>query len=181
MGTYIAILRGINVSGARKLPMKELKDLFEKLKCRNVRTYIQSGNVLFESAGPVDEAFATKVRAAIKKQYDYDVPVLIRSLEEMTRVSKANPYLKRKGIELDRLHVTFLAGPPMKADVEKIAGTAFGNDSFELLGCEVYVHCPDGYGNTKLNNTFFENKLKVSATTRNWRTVNELVRIGEEG
>lgn len=92
----------------------------------------------------------------------------------MKRASTANPYLKRKGIEFDKLHVTFLAEQPEKADVEKIAGATFGNDSFELLGRDVYVHCPDGYVNTKLNNTFFENKLKVSATTRNWRTVNEM-------
>ncbi len=178
MSTWIAILRGINVAGARKLPMKELKELFEKLKCGNVRTYIQSGNVVFESAKP-DAAFAGKVQAAIKKRYDHDVPVLVRSLEEMKRVSTANPYLERKDIELDKLHVTFLAEAPKKPDVEKIAGASFGNDSFELVGREVYVHCPDGYGNTKLNNTFFENKLKVSATTRNWRTVHELVRMGE--
>jgi len=169
------------VSGARKLSMKELKELFEGLKCANVRTYIQSGNVVFEG-GKLDlTAFARKVEAAIKKKYDYDVPVLVRWLEEMKAVVKANTYLKRKGIELDKLHVTFLAASPDKTVAEKIAGTTFGNDSFALLEREVYVHCPDGYGNTKLNNNWFESKLKVQATTRNWRTVNELVRIGEEG
>ena len=180
MSTHIAILRGINVAGARKLPMKELKELFEKLKCGNVRTYIQSGNVVFECA-KLNAAFTAKVEAAIKKRYDYDVPVLVRSLEEMKLVTTANPYLKRKGIGFDKLHVTFLADEPNKSDVEKIAGTTFANDSFELIGYEVYVHCPDGYGNPKLNNTWFENRLKVSATTRNWRTVHELVRMGEAG
>ena len=181
MSTWIAILRGINVSGARKLPMKELKELFEGLKGGNVRTYIQSGNVVFENAKLDAPAFGRKAEAAIKKKYDYDVPVLIRSLDEMKQVTKTNPYVKRKGIQLDKLQVTFLAEAPKKAEVEKVIGTTFGNDSFELLGREVYVHCPDGYGNTKLNNNWFENKLKVRATTRNWRTVHELVRIGEEG
>lgn len=180
MSTWIAILRGINVSGARKLPMKELKELFETLKCTNVRTYIQSGNVVFESARLDVGTFGRKVESAIKKRYDYDVPVIVRSLDEMKKAVSANPYMKRKGIELDKLHVTFLADAPKKTEAEKISGATFGDDSFELIGQEVYVHCPDGYGNTKLNNTYFESKLKVSATTRNWRTVNELVRIGEE-
>ncbi|MBK8339920.1 MAG: DUF1697 domain-containing protein [Flavobacteriales bacterium] len=181
MNTYIAILRGINVSGARPLPMNELKALFEGLKCGNIRTYIQSGNVVFEG-GKVDPlAFAGKVESAIKKKYDYDVPVQVRTLDEMKAVVQDNPYLKHKGIELDKLHVTFLAEAPNKAEAEKIAGTTFTNDSFALHGREVYVHCPGGYGKSKLNNNWFESNLKVSATTRNWRTVNELVRIGEEG
>lgn len=160
--------------------MKELKELFEALECGNVRTYIQSGNVVFESARLDPARFVKKVEAAITKKYGYDVPVLVRSLDAMKRILSANPYLKKKGIELDKLHVTFLAEVPPKAYAEKIAGARFGNDSSELLGNEVFVHCPDGYGNTKLNNAFFENKLKVSATTRNWRTVNELVRIADE-
>ena len=181
MSTWITILRGINVSGARKLPMKELKDLLETLTCTNVRTYIQSGNVVFESAKLDVGTFGKKVEGAIKQGYGYDVPVLVRSLDEMKRVASTNPYLRKKGIELDKLHVTFLAAEPAKATASAIAGTTFGNDSFELLGREAFVHCPDGYGNTKLNNNWFENKLKVSATTRNWRTVNELVRMGEAG
>ena len=181
MNSWIAILRGINVSGLRKLPMKELSTLFEGLRCNNVRTYIQSGNVVFESAKLDPTTFSKQVEAAIKKQYDYHVPVLVRSLEEMKRASTANPYLERKGIELDKLHVTFLAEPPEPAFAEKIVGTNFSNGSFILKGREIYVHCPDGYGKTKLNNTFFESKLKVIASTRNWRTVNELVRMGEEG
>jgi len=181
MSTYIAILRGINVSGARKLPMNELKALIEQLKCTNVRTYIQSGNVVFDSEKLNPVTFAKQVEAQIKEQYGYDVPVLIRSQEEITRVATTNPYLTHEGIEIDKLHVTFLADAPKKADAEKIDGITFDNDSFVLLGREVYVHCPDGYGNTKLNNTFFEKKLKVSATTRNWRTVNELLRIASKG
>lgn len=180
MSTYIAILRGINVSGARPLPMKEMKEIFEGLKCGNVRTYIQSGNLVFEGSKIDPAAFASKVEAAIKKKYNYEVPVLVRSLDEMKDVAKANPYLTNKGIELDKLHVTFLAEAPKQAEAEKITGTTFGNDSFALHGREVYVHCPDGYGNSKLNNNWFESKLKVRATTRNWRTVNELVRIGQE-
>jgi uncharacterized protein (DUF1697 family) len=178
--TTIALLRGINVSGARKLPMAELKALFEELKCAQVRTYIQSGNVVFDRAKGDPSAFAVQVVALIKERYDYDVPVLIRSLAEMELVVTSNPYLKKKGIEQDNLHVTFLAEQPSPVLVEKMAGTTFGNDSFARLGGEVYVHCPDGYGNTKLNNSFFERKLKVSTTTRNWRTVNELVRMGGE-
>jgi len=143
-----------------------------------VRTCIRSRNVDFEWA-KLDAAFTGKVEAAIKKRYDHDVPLLVRCFEEMKRVVAANPYLKKKGIEPDKPHVTFLAEAPKKADLERIAGTTFGNGSFERVDREVHVHCPHDYGNTKLNNTFFENKLKVKASTRNWRTMNERVRIGE--
>ena len=95
MSTWIAILRGINVSGARKLPMKELRELFEQLKCSKVRTYIQSGNVVFESAKLDEAGFAKKVEAAILKKYDYEVPVLVRALGEMKRIASTNPYLKK--------------------------------------------------------------------------------------
>ena len=177
METCIAILRGINVSGVRKLPMADLRALFGTLKCTNVRTYIQSGNVIFEVA-KLDPRFAATVEGKINKQFGFDVPVLVRTLKEMKQVVVANPFLKQKGIDLEKLHVTFLADTPKDASPAKGAN---GPDSFTLIGREVYVHCPEGYGNTKLNNTFFEKQFKVSATTRNWRTVNELVRIGEAG
>lgn len=91
MPTYIAILRGINVSGVRKLPMKELKVIFVELKCTNVRTYIQSGNVVFEHAKLDPSEFARSVEQKIKKQYGYDVPVLIRTATEMTKAFTSNP------------------------------------------------------------------------------------------
>ena len=175
METGIAILRGINVSGVRKLPMADLRKLCEGLGWVNVRTYIQSGNVVFE-VPKVGPALARSLEQAIRKQFGFDVPVLVLTSKDLQQVIAGNPFIKENGIELDKLHVTFLAEVPK----QRIGAEGnYAPDRFILGKKEIYLHCPEGYGNTKLNNTFFENKLKVSATTRNWRTVNELVRMAK--
>ncbi len=97
----------------------------------------------------------------------------------MQSVVDTNPFVKMKGIDLDKLHVTFLSEVPTNENLEKIKTYQYKPDEFIINGREVYLSCPNGYGNTKLSNTFFENKLKVIATTRNWRTVNELLRMGK--
>lgn len=173
----IAILRGINVSGHRKLPMADLRKLLEGMECTNVRTYIQSGNAVFEHSGKEHSALAKEIGQRIKKQFGFDVPVLVRTLEEMKAVVAANPHTRDKRIDVEKLHVTFLAETPKNPVIPE---GNYAPDSFTFAKKEVYLHCPEGYGNTKLNNSFFEIKLKVSCTTRNWRTVNELVRMGEE-
>lgn len=180
MPIYIAILRGINVSGHNKIPMADLKKLFEELKCDNIRTYIQSGNVIFEHTKSTDKALIKKIEKGISDKFGFDVPVLVITAGELEKVIKNNPFIKEKDIETDKLHVTFLAEPPAKANIDKANSYNFEPDRFSIDEKAAYVYCPNGYGNTKLNNTFFESKLKVTATTRNWRTVNELVRIAGE-
>lgn len=179
MNTYIAILRGINVAGARKLPMKELRDLFATLDCRTIRTYIQSGNVIFEKVKIDPKAFAKTVEHRIEKQYGYDVPVIVISAHELEQTYMGNPFLKDPDIAIDELHVTFLGALPAKQAIATIPTGQAGNDQFTIFGNTVFVYCPDGYGRTKLNNNFFEKKLNVRATTRNWKTVGELVRMSK--
>ena len=178
MTTYIAILRGINVSGKNKILMQDLKALFESLNFKNVKTYIQSGNVVFDSNSLKN--LETLIQQKIKEQFGFDVPVIVRTVDEITNILKHNPYLKQKNIELDKLHITFLSETPIKENLTKIHTYNFAPDVFEIIGNEVYLHCPNGYGNTKLSNTFFENKLKVTATTRNWKTVNEIAKLCEK-
>lgn len=175
MKRYIAILRGINVSGKNKILMQDLKLIFESLHFKNVQTYIQSGNVVFEAKS--EKNLATLIQQKIKDQYGFDVPVIIRTVDEISGNLKTNPYLKQKNIELDKLHITFLSETPTKENLTKIKTYHFEPDVFEIIGNEVYLYCPNGYGITKLSNTFFENKLKVSATTRNWKTVNEIAKL----
>lgn len=178
MTTYIAILRGINVSGKNKILMQDLIALFESLNFKNVKTYIQSGNVIFDSKSLKN--LETLIQQKIKEQFGFDVPVIVRTVDEITNILKHNPYLKQKNIELDKLHITFLSETPIKENLAKIHTYSFAPDVFEIIGNEVYLHCPNGYGNTKLSNTFFENKLKVTATTRNWKTVNEIIKLCEK-
>jgi len=177
MKTYISILRGINV-GQKKVLMTDLKALFESLKFKDVITYIQSGNVIFKSDTKLDdEELAAKIEAALLKKYGFEVPVVIRNAAEIEKIISINPFLKNKKINPDKLHVTFLAQLPEKAKADAIKDLDFAPDEFTIIGKEAFIHCPESYGETKLSNKFFETKLKVSATTRNWKTVNKLFEL----
>ncbi len=178
MQTFISILRGINVSGQKKILMADLKNLYESLKFKEVITYIQSGNVIFKSDGKLSDLdLAKKIETAMYKKYDFKVPVIIRSVEEIRKVISINPFLNEKNINIERLHVTFFSEIPKSHNLGIIKQFDFSSDRFTIIGKEVFLYTPEGYGVTKLSNNFFENKLKVTATTRNWKTVNKLLEI----
>jgi uncharacterized protein (DUF1697 family) len=177
MEIYLCILRGINVSGQKKINMQELKVLFGALGYSNIRTYIQSGNVVFSHAQTKPEELASQIKQKIAEQYGFEVPVLIRTKAEWQQVVDNNPFLQEKDMSTDKLHVTFLANEPQQVSREKLKEFRYEPDRFILEGKEVYIFCPGSYGETKLSNAFFESKLKVTATTRNWKTVNELAKM----
>jgi uncharacterized protein (DUF1697 family) len=170
---YVAMLRGVNVGG-KTIKMAALARLFSDLGYGDVVTYIQSGNVVFTSPSRRADALARAIEARITRDLGIDVRVLLRSRAELERVQHANPLL-RAGADPSKLHVTFLTTKPAAALVRAAGALDFGADEFRVVGREVYVHCPNGYGRTKINNTFFEQKLHVVATTRNWNTVNKLL------
>jgi uncharacterized protein (DUF1697 family) len=176
MQNYLAILRGINVSGQKKVNMNELKELFSGLGFINVRTYIQSGNVIFEHESSDQKELISLIEQKIREKFGFDVSVLIRTAGELKAAIESNPFINMPGMDEEKLYITFLADEPQQAAIDKVSQLQFEPDRFIVSGEEVYVYCPDGYGRTKLNNNFFENKLKVAATTRNWKTVNELDR-----
>jgi uncharacterized protein (DUF1697 family) len=157
------MLRGINVSGAKPVKMEALRASFEALGFTNVRTYVQSGNVVFAAKDRAAAPLAAKIVGRIKRDFGYDVPVLVLAAFDPTK-----------------LHVTFLAGAAAVAGLKKMEGVTSGRDEFRCLGTSVYLHCPDGYGNTKLNNNAFERALAVGATTRNWKTVTTLAAMAAE-
>lgn len=177
METYIAILRGINVSGYKMIKMEMLRKMFDSLNFKNVRTYIQSGNVVFERKKTSPGTLQEKIEKEIFKTFGFEVPVIVKEKREVEYVLKNNPFINGRKEDITRLHVTFLAKEPDETNVMKIKDLKYDPDEFLISGKTVYLFCPDRYGNTKLNNSFFENKLKVSATTRNWKTINELVKI----
>jgi len=178
MKTYISILRGINVSGHKMIKMDALKQLYADLGFKNISTYIQSGNVIFQASKSQTKDLEKKIADRIAKQFGFDVPVFVIEAEEVKKIADKNPFLKKK-VDVSKLHVTFLSGEPSEENISKISGAPYSPDEFAIKGKTIYLFCPNGYGNTKLNNTFFENKLKVTATTRNWKTTNELIRIAE--
>lgn len=169
MKTYIVLLRGINVSGKNKLPMAELRELLNDLGFQNVQTYIQSGNIVLESDSSKTQV-SKKIKQCIKSNYDYDVPVLVKTNDEWQKAIANNPF---KSVEEKQQYFTFLSNIPK----EKTIVIDAKQDEFEIIEDVVYVNAVGGYGKTKLNNNFFEQKLKVSATTRNLKTSIKLLEL----
>lgn len=175
MAKYISILRGINVGTGRKVPMADLKKLCEALELQNVQTYIQSGNIVFELANP--EAISlleNRLQQAFSGTFGFDIPVIIRSAEEWAESIAQNPFWKEKDAHIDRLHLTCLKEVPSPELIEKIKMFQYLPERYEIIGNDVFIFCAAGYGTSKLVNSFFELKLKVPATTRNWKTVMKL-------
>lgn len=168
MKTYISLLRGINVSGHKKIVMADLKKLYETLDFKNVTTYIQSGNVIFESA--TNKNLEQRIEKAISDTFTFEVPVIITTAAELKKIIENNPFIHEKNIDTEKLHVTFLAKEPKIGTIT----AHYEPDSFTIIGKAIYLYCPNGYGRTKLTNTFFEKKLDTQATTRNWKTVLKL-------
>jgi uncharacterized protein (DUF1697 family) len=176
--TYVAMLRSVNVAG-RTIKMAALRELFAALGHADVVTYIQSGNVIFRSPERDGAELAGDITERIGRDLGLDVSVLVRTRDDLSEVVKANPFPSR-GADPARLHVTFLAGRVDASSMGKIDPSAFGPDEFHAAGRELYLHCPGGYGTTKLNNAFWERRLKTIATTRNWNTVNKLLQMAHD-
>lgn len=181
METFISILRGINVSGHKKILMADLKELYSSLGFIDCLTYIQSGNVIFKTEKKsVCTDLAIKIENAILAKYKFEVPVLVLKPKELAIALELNPFLHRAGIDPEKLYFTFLANLSATDLIEKIDATVYVPDEFLIIKQTIYLHCPGGYGNTKLSNAFFENKLKVKATTRNLKTVNTLLKMANK-
>ena len=157
--------------------MEDLRLSFEALGYRNVRTYVQSGNVVFNSAASPGEDLAGKIGTKILKDYGFPVVVIVRASTEMAKIVRGNPFLKEQGIDLLKLHVTFLSELPAKPSLPRMDRLNGAPDQFRVVGREVYLHCPNGYGKTKLSNNAIEKSLSVQATTRNWNTVSALEKM----
>jgi len=171
MVRFLSMLRGINVGGKNKVTMRLLKQELASLGLDEVQTYVQSGNVVFTTKLSAADV-KTKIERAIKSKFGFDVLVFIRSGKELADVITNSPYRQK---DETKLHITFLSQKPKEIPIHDIDSAKSGAEEFSISGKEIYLFCPYGYGVTKLSNNFFERKLKVEATTRNWRTVNALL------
>jgi len=180
MTTYISLLRGINVSGQNKIRMADLREMYESLGFEQVETYLQSGNVVFEAAESDGDALGQRIEAAIGAAWGFDVAVLMRRPADIERIVAGNPFLTKRNEDPVKLYITFLDVAPGDIDASGLNGTEGRADSCIVGEREVFVFCANGYGRTKLSNTFFERKLKVQATTRNWKTVNALHQMASQ-
>lgn len=175
MKTYIALLRGINVSGKNLIKMDHLKVQLQKMGFVSVNTYIQSGNIVFSSDITDHKVLESEIEQMIEKKFGFQVPVWVRTLNEFIQIREQNPYIDNSNIDISKFHVTLLSGIPDSSLVEKMENIEKSDDEFILNQNTIYLYCKTGYGKTKLNNNFFEKKLKVIATTRNWKTVCKLI------
>jgi uncharacterized protein (DUF1697 family) len=176
--TYVALLRGINVGGKNKLPMKDLTAMFTAAGCIGVTSYIQSGNVIFSASKSLAAKVPSLVSAAIEKQFGFQTRVVVRTVEQMRQVAGGNPFLVA-GVEERLLSVMFLADSPEAAHVEKLDPLRSHPDSFLVVGDEIFLHTPTGLADTKLTNAYFDSRLKTIGTSRNWRTVLKLLELME--
>ncbi len=141
---FISVLRGINVSGQRKILMSDLKALYENIGFKEVKSYIQSGNIVFQSIGKSSgNELERKIEKVIFEKYHFDVPVIVRSCQEMKRIIQENTFLKQKNIDAKKLHVTFLSKIPFEEDVESLKAFDFSPDKFIVAGKEVYLYVPN--------------------------------------
>ena len=172
---YIALLRGINVGGKNKIKMFELKNMFESLNYKNVRTYIQSGNVIFDNEITDTIKLANSIENKINEMFGLLVKIIIRTDEEFRNIVKNNPFVNEPNMELDKLHVIFMLDK-LETDAELLLSIKKEeNEKYLINSREIYLYCPNGYGKTKLNNAMFEKKLNTVSTTRNWKTINNII------
>jgi len=176
---YVALLRGINVAGKNRLAMKDLCGWFEREGCVAVRHYIQSGNVVFETSATTAKTIGAKIENAIKKHAKLDVPIVVRTRAELASVVAKNPFLERTS-DGKILHVGFLAQTPKKDAIAGLDPNRSPPDELAVLGREVYLHCPNGIGKSKLTTQWFDSKLATTSTFRNWNTVLKLKAMTEE-
>jgi uncharacterized protein (DUF1697 family) len=174
MTRYAAMLRGINLGSRNRVAMPALRDLFEAMGHTDVETYVQSGNVVFASASKPQ---AAAIAERIAKDLGVTSPVLIRSATELAKIVKGVPFTG----DAAAFHVTLLEDKPKAADVKAIDAEKYAPDEFKVVGKDVYLRCPKGYGVSKLSNAYFEKKLATVATTRNWKTITNLRDLTKRG
>jgi uncharacterized protein (DUF1697 family) len=176
---YIALLRGINVGGKQMLPMAALSKMFTDADCADVRTYIQSGNVVFSASPKCAKEIPQLIAAQIKKSFGFEPPIIVRIAAELQSIIADNPFLKSRTnrADEDHLHLAFLSDGPSKANLAALDPNRSPGDSFAFRtpgNREIYLHLPNGVARTKLSNAWFDSKLNTISTMRNWRTILKL-------
>jgi uncharacterized protein (DUF1697 family) len=178
MKTYIALFRGINVGGSNVLPMKELVALLENLGSQNVKTYIQSGNAIFQNKEKDASLLSNRIRAAIKESHGFEPRVVMLELEEIEKAVGSNPFPEAES-EPKTLHIFFLSSVPKNPDFDALESIKGDRERFALKDGVFYLHAPDGIGRSKLAANA-EKLLGASMTGRNWRTVCKVMEMAQQ-
>ena len=173
---HVALLRGINLGARNRLPMKGLVEVFQDAGCRDVSTFIQSGNIIFNAPKSLLKKLPRLIEEQLAARFDVQVPVVLRSSEELAALVNGNPYLQA-GEPEKTLHVLFLADLPDPTAVEKLDAHRSPGDRFHVSKRDVYLHLPIGLGRSKLTNAYFDSKLSTKSTARNWAPVLKLLEL----
>ncbi len=179
MPVYISLLRGINVSGQRMIRMEALRNLCASMGWQKVTTYIQSGNLIYQTDEQAPSFLSNLLTLDIRHAFGFEVPVVTIRLNEMQEIISRNPFLPDKAAESKYLHVTFLSDVPEPRRVASVEDQDDNGDRCEIIGKAIYLYCPAAYHSTKFSNAYFEKKLLLTATTRNWKTTQTLLQLGE--
>ena len=175
MNTYIALLRGINVGGNNKLPMRDLVSLLEGLGLHSVKTYIQSGNVVFQSEQADSAQLSLAITGAIRQSYGFAPYTLILDSQALRAAMTANPFPEAEA-EPKSLHLFFMDASPKVLDTGALDRVKTASERYQLIDKVFYLHTPDGIGRSKLAETAGKG-WGVNITARNWRTVNEVMAL----
>lgn len=177
MTKYVALLRGINVSGQKLIIMDALRTSLEKLNYGNVKTYIQSGNIVFESDQSNQKMLEEQIHQNILDTFGLDVPVIVRSQSEWKETFISNPFVNDRNEEITKLFVTILAEDPSEENVKILQDFHSGPEEFVKVGLNLYLFYVNGAGKSKLDHNTIERKLKVKGTSRNWKTTTKLMEM----
>lgn len=171
---YLSLLRGINVGGNKRIKMEKLRQCFEALGFERVQTFIQSGNVIFETNKVSPTTLSRKIESQLLDEFGFRVPVVIRTADELRNTIEDNPFPKEPRIDPEKLHVMFLSDRPSPDTIETLKQRPIAPDRFHVLRKEIYLYLPNGVAGSKLMKSPLDRTLSVVTTMRNWNTVNAL-------
>ena len=177
MLAHVALLRGINVGGRNKLAMKDLVSMFSDAGCGRVRTYIQSGNVLFDAAPGLARRIGSVIQESIRERCSLNIPVITRSVDEFAAVVENNPFAEAE-TDMKLLSVGFLAQRPTAARIAALDLQRSPPDELVACGCELYMRFPNGVARTRFTSAYLDSTLGTICTVRNWRTTLKLLEMG---
>jgi uncharacterized protein (DUF1697 family) len=181
MQTLISFLRGINMAGHNSIKMNDLSYLYMDLGFIDVETYIQSGNVIFCSHDNKSVSdISQSIEKALLEKFSFNIPVMIRTVQEIKELSSSNYFLSEENFDPAKMAVIFLQERCKISQIQKVKDIDYPPDKFKISGREIFIYCPNGFGRTKLYTNFFEKKMGVTGTARNWITVTTLLNIAEK-
>jgi uncharacterized protein (DUF1697 family) len=169
------------MTGHNSIKMTELAELYVKIGFSDAETYIQSGNVVFtDNSGADPSSHSIKIEKAILERFNYTVPAMVRTVQDLRDIFSANPFLEERNFDPSKMAVIFLHEEVTEAQILKVEGVDYPPDKFKIVGREIFIYCPNGFGRTKLYTNFFEKKMGVTGTARNWKTITTILNLAEK-